>query len=238
MSFAHLAYDHIRSKLSKGAVGGGELSEPVLARELGMSRTPVREAIRRLESEGLLEQRPKQGTYVRRPDRRELAEIYQLRLLLEPFAAARAAQHATAESLAELESLLRGMFDAIEQSRPLTDEAARDRLLAEHAAKDTQFHQTIVRVADNRRILKAVSDANVLAMAMSFPKDSPHGALPSMARAYREHKKILQAIKRHDPAGAESAMRHHLERARQSTLEYFDHLEKQRPALPDSTFRA
>jgi DNA-binding GntR family transcriptional regulator len=225
MSFAQLAYEHIRSKLSQGTLGGRDLSEPILARELGISRTPVREAIRQLESEGLLEQRPKQGTFVRRPDRRELDEIYQVRLLLEPYATGQAAGRITPSSLAELESLLAAMFDAIEQARRQPEEAERDRLLAAHAANDIFFHHTILRAADNRRLLKTVTDANVLVMAMSFPKDSPQGALPSMARGYREHKKVLQALKRRDPVAAEEAMRHHLTRARESTLAYLDLLQ-------------
>src|SRR5262249_6353502 len=81
-NYSQKAYDHIRSKLAQGLLGGaGDRPEPILARELGISRTPIREAIRQLASEGLLEQRAKQGTFIRRPDRRDLDEIYQVRIL-------------------------------------------------------------------------------------------------------------------------------------------------------------
>jgi DNA-binding GntR family transcriptional regulator len=229
-SFSQLAYDHIRSKLAHGLPGLRELSEPLLARELGISRTPIREAIRQLESEGLLEQRAKRGTFVRRPDRQELDEIYQVRLLLEPFAAAEAARLLDAASLRKLDDLLAAMRDVIEQSRAVASESDRDRLLQIHAVHDTDFHAVIVRGGNNRRIVKIVADANVLAMAMSFPKDSPRGALPSMARSYREHKRILQALRRRDAAAARDAMSQHLTRARASTLAYFDYLQQHTPS--------
>jgi len=222
--FSQRAYDHIRAKLAAGLPGPGALSEPGLARELGVSRTPVREAIRQLESEGLLEQRPKRGTFVRRPDRRELDEIYQVRLLLEPFAAATAARLLDAAALRRLASLVKAMRAVIAQSRAVPSETERDRLLQTHAGHDTAFHEVIVRGAGNRRIVKIVADANVLALAMSFPKDSPEGALPSMERAFREHKAIYQALKRRDADAARAAMEHHLARARSSTLAYYDYI--------------
>lgn len=228
-SFSQRAYDHIRGKLTHGWPAASELSEPILARELGISRTPIREAIRQLETEGLLEQRPRRGTFVRRPDRQELDEIYQVRLLLEPFAAAEAALRLESPALANLDELLAAMRDVIERSRVVDMETERDRLLQIHALHDTGFHEGIVRAANNRRIVKIVADANILALAMSFPKDSPRGALPSMERSFREHKKVLQALKRHDPRAAREAMAQHLTRARASSLAYYDFLERQAP---------
>src|SRR6201995_3075492 len=78
------AYKHIHGKLLAGELPAGHvLSEHSLAREIGISRTPVREAIQRLEQEGVLEQIPRYGTVVRRPERRDLEELYQLREALE-----------------------------------------------------------------------------------------------------------------------------------------------------------
>jgi len=225
-SFSQRAYDHIRGKLVQGWPAESELSEPILARELGISRTPIREAIRQLETEGLLEQRPRRGTFVRRPDRQELDEIYQVRLLLEPFAAGEAAQLLDAAALAKIGESLAGMRDMIEQSRAADRESQRDRLLQTHAFHDTAFHEGIVRAANNRRIVKIVADANILALAMSFPKDSPRGALPSMERAFREHKRIFQALKRRDPQAARRAMTDHLTRVRASTLAYYDYVDR------------
>src|SRR5258708_6678592 len=86
------AYKHIHGKLLAGEMPAGHVvSEHSLAREIGISRTPVREAIRRLEQEGILEQVPRYGTIVRRPERRDLEELYQLREALEPYAVAQAA---------------------------------------------------------------------------------------------------------------------------------------------------
>jgi DNA-binding GntR family transcriptional regulator len=227
-NYSQQAYEHIRSKLTLGLFDGGDLSEPGLARELGISRTPVREAIRQLASEGLLEQRPKQGTFIRRPDRRELDEIYQVRILLEPFAASQAAKLFDASGLRELHTLLAGMAETIARCRRIDDEAGRERLLQVFAGKDTAFHESILRAGANRRIQKIVADANIVALAMAFPKDSRLGALHGMVRAYREHQKIARALKRRDSRAARLAMLRHLTRAHRSTLDYCDYLERLR----------
>jgi len=225
-SFSKNAYEHIRAKLAQGLVGGSELSEPTLARELGISRTPVREAIRRLESEGLLEQRPKQGTFVRQADRRELDEIYELRVLIEPFAAGQAALKMTDAERAEVRSLVEQMAEIVTRARGRKDEAARAADLTRHAALDTALHEALVIAAGNRRIQKIILDARVLTQAMSFPQDSPMGALASMERAMVEHEKIVEAACGADARAARRTMHQHLVRARKSALAYFDWLER------------
>jgi DNA-binding GntR family transcriptional regulator len=225
-SFSRDAYDHIRAKLAQGLAGGSELSEPTLARELGISRTPIREAIRQLESEGLLEQRPKQGTFVRQADRRELDEIYEVRLLIEPFAASRAARDMTDEKRSEVETCVRQMSAILERARERHDESAHAAELANYAVLDTTLHEILVVAAGNRRMQKIILDARVLTQAMAFPQDSPLGALASMERAHEEHERIAGAIARRDARGARQAMQQHLKRARKSALAYFDWLDK------------
>jgi DNA-binding GntR family transcriptional regulator len=226
MPFSRDAYDHIRAKLAQGLAGGSELSEPTLARELGISRTPIREAIRQLESEGLLEQRPKQGTFVRTADRRELDEIYELRLLIEPFTAARAARDMNDEKRALVEGVIKQMTTIVNTARDRHDESAHVAELAKYAVLDTQLHEILVAAAGNRRMQKIILDARVLTQAMAFPQDSPLGALASMERAHEEHERIAGAIARRDARATKAAMQQHLKRARKSALAYFDSLEK------------
>ena len=101
-----LAYDHIRMNLFNGNLSPGMLLSPVtLAKEIGVSHTPVREAISQLESEGLVEQLPRVGARVKVIDRRELEELFDLREMLEGGAAAKAAERITAGEIAELRDL-------------------------------------------------------------------------------------------------------------------------------------
>ena len=86
------AYQHLRERILSGELGAGtQLSEPDLAKQLGMSRTPVREALRQMENEGLLDYAPRFGAMVRVPDRDELSDMYAVREALESYAAAEAA---------------------------------------------------------------------------------------------------------------------------------------------------
>lgn len=232
-SLSQVAYDHIRNMLARGAFGSaGELSEPGLALELGISRTPVREAIRQLASEGLLEQRPRRGTFVCQPSRRDLEEIYQVRLLLEPFAAAQAARLIDRAGLQELQEALEAMQALTRKCKSALDKGCAERLLPEYAGHDLAFHRALLGASANNRICKVVADARVLTQAVAYPQDSPAGALPSMVRADREHARIFQSVKRRDAAAAEDAMRFHLSRGRDSVLEYWDWLERRRSDVP------
>ena len=226
-TFSELAYAHIRGKLERGLFGQtGELSEPGIARELGFSRTPVREAIGRLACEGLLEQRPKQGTYVRRPTRRNLEEIYQIRLLLEPFVAAEAAQRMDDEAVTELANLLEDMHRLARRCRTVSKEEDRDNFLQEHSSLDLAFHLVLLRSAGNSRIVKVISDTQILTQAFAFPKDSVNGALTSMAIGYREHRRILNAVRDRDCERSREMMAAHVSAASDRTLIYFDWLER------------
>jgi DNA-binding GntR family transcriptional regulator len=104
------AYRRLRAKFFSGElVAGMTLTENQLAKELGMSRTPIREAIRQMEMEGLLDYAPRYGAVVRSPDARELDEMYSVREALESHAAAAAAQRISPDSLSKLDVLYRNM---------------------------------------------------------------------------------------------------------------------------------
>src|SRR5688572_13986858 len=104
------AYDHLRQKIVSGELPSGNLlSETSLARQLGIGRMPVREALRQLHTGGLVEQIPRYGTIVRSPEPAEIAELYEVREALESYAAAAAARAVTQENLA----LLRRFFQAM-----------------------------------------------------------------------------------------------------------------------------
>ncbi|RMG01359.1 MAG: GntR family transcriptional regulator, partial [Planctomycetota bacterium] len=112
------AYERLKEFLLRGELRAGmQLSEPELARRLGMSRTPVREALRQMENEGLIEYAPRFGAAVRVPHRKELEEMYAVREVLESYAAAEAAANMTAEELARLETTFDEMCQIAEAFR-------------------------------------------------------------------------------------------------------------------------
>lgn len=225
MSLAQLAYEHIRTKLTREDLGVDcGLSEPALARELQISRTPIREAIRRLESEGLLEQRPRQGTFIRQLDRNELDEIFQLRLLLEPFAAAEAAARINPSQLHELEQVTRDVLKYARLIRSAIGTPDCSKLWLQHRKVDIAFHEIILEAAANQRILKIVADARILLVAMSFPETTVSQAVDTLARNFRQHFRILSAIRRGDTQAAHDRMYEHLSLGWKSVQRFMDTL--------------
>ena len=102
-ALSDIAYRHITKKLVGGELAAGQkLSEQTIGAECGISRTPVREAVRRLTEEGVLYQIPSSGTYVARPDRRQVIDAFEVRMALESFAMERAVRTLTKENRAEL----------------------------------------------------------------------------------------------------------------------------------------
>ena len=115
-SLADKSYDYLRNKLAQGELPPGQrLVNRTLADEIGVSVIPVREAINRLASEGLVEHFPGAGAFVRKPDRQDLDNLYVLRDAVESCAAAEAARYITDGQLAELKSLLEDAEQILEQ---------------------------------------------------------------------------------------------------------------------------
>ena len=155
-SLKQLAYQHLRTRLLSGALPPGQrISAYDSAKELGISQTPVREAIGLLESEGLVHQIPKLGVFVRRPDRREIAELYDLRILLEGFAATFLTPDAARASLhARIEADLRATSTTDRRIDALVAEASR--LRAEYGVPTGFQRSTFFDVQTDRFALLAV----------------------------------------------------------------------------------
>ncbi len=185
-------------------------TERELAERFGVSRSSVRDAIRVLELMGLVEPRQGEGTVVRdlSPDavvnplasllvrsRALLRDLWDVRRMIEPHLAARAAQHATEEEVARLQAIL-------DRQRA---KAERGELAVE---EDSEFHYTIATASRNQVILR------ILDVLMDLLRTSRERSLQVPGRLQRSlegHRRILAAIRRRDPAAAEAAMRRHLE---------------------------
>ncbi len=194
-SVREAAYAHLRGAILAGSLlPGTRISEPGLAQELGVSRTPVREALQRLSQEGLVELLPNRGARVRVLSANEVREVYDVRALLEGEAAALAACNATPAELDNLERLLKAL-DAL----PKDDYNQQMQV-------DFDFHTALVEAAHNKTLARIYADLrSSLTLIRSFqPTLSQH------PKTRRQHQAILSALKAHNPEQAAEAARVHV----------------------------
>src|SRR5579859_1576478 len=143
------AYRHIRQRILSGAYAPGQaLQTNTLSDEIGVSRTPVRDALRQLETEGLVSIRPRLGAQVRSMDFKQFRDICGLRLALEVYAAGLAAHRRTEEELIEIKSALDAMGALVDQMSSL-EGAAADEALERLKIEDIRFHVGILGAARN-----------------------------------------------------------------------------------------
>ena len=237
------AYQWIQDKLLEGELRAGDVvSEQSLALELGMSRTPVREAIGQLQLEGLFDKMPRVGTVVRLPDQRELGELYDVREALESHAAGVALLND--EDLATMEHLQHELLDVGEEMRARDLEFLDETLLHRYFNADIGFHFLIVRATGNARTLRIVSEFRVIQRVFEYERVA-HG-IRLVSEAAAQHGEILNAL-RHAPnrnqganESARLAMAKHVRASKNYALQAFerrtargDNAERQQlPPLP------
>lgn len=194
LPLSEFVYREIQNWINEGEYHPGErLRESTVCERLNVSRTPVREAIRRLQAEGRVTIEAQRGAVIAELQPQEMIELYTVRIELEGFAAALAAQHATESEIGLMRSLL-------EESRALMDDP---RALNEINWK---LHRTIYVASHNRFLLqtfKGLTNSLVLLRGAKYiPKDRP-------AKLFGEHKKIIDAIEARDPGAARAAAEAH-----------------------------
>jgi GntR family transcriptional regulator of gluconate operon len=185
---------------------GTRLLEQRLAAQFGVSREPIRDALRRLEQEGLVENRQRRGAYVVGLTPRDVKEIYDLRTLLEIAAARLAAARATEEQVDHLQDLVETMADLSRRGRI-------DRL----ADPDIEFHRHLFLAADHRRLLVAWEPAAELARALLEVTTTVRHSHP---RGAANHQPIVDALRAGDPDAAEQAVVTHFDHARSVMLAF------------------
>jgi DNA-binding GntR family transcriptional regulator len=199
---ADAAYLALRHAILQGDLAPGErLRSDALAGDLKVSRTPVREALRKLEAEGLVE-RSGSGLIVREFSEKDLTELFYVREALEGMAARLAAENATPGEIAEIRELL----DDMEAVRQRGDVAALRPLTAE-------FHRVIGRAAHNGRLLQSLE--SLLQHVRQMQTSTLLHIEGRPVAALQEYREILRAIEAHDADRAEALARAH----RRKTLE-------------------
>jgi len=225
-----LAYNHIRDKLLNSMLAGGQrLSPAALAKELGISQIPVREALSQLHSEGLVIHEPHRGAFVRQLDRQELVDLIELRGLLECNAAAQAARRISEAELDELETYLGALRNLADEMAGVEGEKLLD-VLSRWMIADLAFHMVILRVAGNRQVIRVIQDAHIMTQMFGYRTDYPEVHVDlhaSYTKNFQVHRDVFLAIRRHDRKAAWRAMVVHQRRARRNMLARFDWLHQQ-----------
>lgn len=196
------AYAAIRAHLLSGAVRPNEqLTEDQLAQITGVSRTPVREAVQRLENELLLVRSDTKRLFVADWSRDDIEEMFTLRQMLECHAAERAAKRLSREQIATLESLNRELKAAIEQSPPDVV-----RFLDANRA----FHEVIIDAAHSPRLAQLLAKLVEAPVVLRTARTYSQGDLRQSAR---DHDELVSAFAARDPDWARAVMGSHLRRA-------------------------
>ena len=206
---AESAYEKLRGQILSGErVHGERLTEVEVAADLGISRTPVREALRRLAAEGLVDVSLNRGASVARWGSADLQEIFDLRTLLESDAAKRATTRAGSEVIAVLDEVCQEMDEIFAN----LDGISSLRSLAE---LNRRFHSTIIEAADSPRLSSIIDSLTHVPVVMqTFTQYSPH----ALARSLQHHREIVDAMRARDASWAESVMRAHIIAARYEVL--------------------
>lgn len=187
--------------LSNDLVPGTPVSEEEWARKLGMSRTPVREALNRLEQEKLVRRVPNHGVFVADLSIDDFLEICEVRSLLEGNACRLAASHASGADLARFEA----EFKQLAVNVPTDDDVQRANEV------DRAFHMFILEAAGNRQVVSIIAHLNDMITRLRF------ALTPSRYEdSLREHQQILAALKARDGEAAAAAMQSHMDQVSKS----------------------
>ena len=200
----------MRDGIEKGHYRPGQrIRETDVAEWLGVSRTPIRQALRHLETEGLLRFVPWRGVVVAELDRQQVLELYSMRAALEGLAARLAARNIDPRGLAKLEETLA--------------KAAKARNKPKTMARLTRaFHSTIYEASQNRYLMQTL---NALRSSLALLQDTTVSNPGRSAQAHEEHLALLGAIRKNDQAGAEALARDHLRQAERARLKVMSDLQ-------------
>jgi DNA-binding GntR family transcriptional regulator len=196
-TFKAVALKQIKEAIKSGKLKPGDrVVEARLAKEMGISRFPIREAISYLEKEGVLVTIPFRGTYVSQFDENDLEELYTLRSALEELAIRILMEKITSEKIKKLESILAAM-----------EQATRKGKVGRLIFGDMQFHQAICELSGHRRLLDIwLTSKDQLRSFIALEEHSYEGP----AQLLKTHYPLMEAIKQGDSALAEKCIRDHL----------------------------
>jgi len=210
-------YHAIRERIVSGELQpGARLDFKKMSAELGVSTTPLREAMNKLATEGLVELLPRLGALVKRMDPQEAVEIFGVREAVEGYAAERAAMLMNAEQLDELGDILAAMKRLVEDFKIAPEEHLAEAAEKRFLELDRAFHLHIIDATGNRRMTKLLADTQVLESVFR-----PHRIVHDLSvieDAWSAHQAIYLAIRKRDPERARAEMSAHIRKSLENTL--------------------
>lgn len=216
------AYQYIQNRIATGDLpSGGAISELLLAKELGSSRTPVREAISQLVSEGLLEQTPNRGTVVVRLTREDIIDLYELREALELYVVAKVTrEQLPPEDIQRLEQLSDGILALVGELEASGEPYLNAEQMSRFVAADRGFHTLLMAFSFNPRIRKIVDETRLLIRIFAMRRVG-YGT-EKLRHIHAQHAAILQAIVDKNADLATRRLAEHIQISRQERLDEFD----------------
>ncbi|KYO67284.1 GntR family transcriptional regulator [Thermovenabulum gondwanense] len=201
-----IVFQALREAIISGELKPGErLMEVQLAEEMGVSRTPVREAIRKLELEGLVVMVPRKGAYVAGLSMKDAADVFEVRQSLEGLAAALAAERITDEEIESLERVLLEINDAAEKND-------LDLIIQ----KDAEFHNILFKASRNDRLVQIISNLKEQIDRFRIQSFENPGRLKKLME---EHKKIVEAITERNVEKAKKLAEEHIEKVENNVMD-------------------
>lgn len=210
-------YDALRRAIVSCSIKPGEhLKADKLAEAFGVSLTPVRGAIQQLATEGLVEVRPRSGTFVATLSLQDVEETFKIRCALECLAAEDAIESLGPEEVRRLKELLKSLCKPVRNDE--------DRKI--HERDNSQFHQTLVLASKNRRLIEMYEGLNAhIKIARIHAGDANWQARLKNENA--EHEAIVSAVERRDIAGLRKVLRKHIYRAKDALVSELARREQQ-----------
>ncbi|MBL8206714.1 MAG: GntR family transcriptional regulator [Blastocatellia bacterium] len=198
-------YDYLHGEIISGRLAPGQrLDLDELVERLKISKMPIKEAIGRLATEGLLDIQARRGTYVGRVDARDLAETFEVRCALEMLAGELAVLRATKADINQLRQLITQM------------EASQD--VGQHLDLNFQFHSLIVQLSDNRKLIEMYHRLRVPIQVAAIHYRSEDWMM-RVAQEQKEHRAIVRALEQKDAEAVSRAISQHIKRGSESLLE-------------------
>lgn len=203
----NVVYERLRHAILQPDVSwaGQRIDEKALAEELGVSRTPVREAIRRLESDGLVVRKGRRGVFVADLSEEDVSDLYNVREAIEGQAASLAATHHSSEEIAALKQVYEQYCAAVAAGDP-----------AEILRHDIEFHNLVAQASRSARLQAA---SRMFRDQLTLLRHRSVLVSGRSRRSQVEMGAVLEAIERRDADGAERAMRQHMRHARSDVLQ-------------------
>jgi DNA-binding GntR family transcriptional regulator len=195
-------YDYLFHEIIEGRLKSGDkIVVDALSKELGVSSTPIRDAFKKLELQGLLEVRQRSGSYIKFPSEKEISDLFNIRLVLESYALEEGYEHIKVEDLNEIEEILQN--------------AKRSRVKADYISSDEKFHSSFINASNNQELVEILDR---LRMKMLLYRNLCVQDSKFDEAALEEHLYILEALKNRDIKAALSRNKEHILNVLEKTL--------------------